>query len=160
MLCVEPCLLTASTGLERLGFYCGVRAALRAGPRATLHAGPLAALRAGLRAALRAGQRAAIRTGLRAALRAGPRAAQLSDQPQRHSAAGPALDKIRRKHAGSNKELLPCWTVLLLARYLCCHLYIFYNFLLYLFFTLSSCMFVICSLLNSLTNQVRRRETI
>jgi hypothetical protein len=44
----------------------------------------LAARRAG------PGPRAAIRAGLRAALRAGPRAAQLSDQPQRHRAAGPS----------------------------------------------------------------------
>ncbi len=63
-----------TTGLERLGFYGDTLAALRAGPRAALRAGP----------------RAAIRAGLRAALRAGPRAAQLSDQPQRHCAAGPS----------------------------------------------------------------------
>jgi hypothetical protein len=79
-----------TTGLERLGFYGDARAALRAGPRAALHAGPRAALRAGLRAALRAGPRAALRAGLRAALPAGLQAAQLSDQPQRHRAAGPS----------------------------------------------------------------------
>lgn len=55
-----------TTGLERLGFYGDTWAARRAGPRAALRAGP------------------------RAAIRAGPRAAQLSDQPQRHSAAGPS----------------------------------------------------------------------
>jgi hypothetical protein len=55
-----------TTGLERLGFYGDTLAALRAGPRAALRAGP------------------------RAALRAGPQAAQLSDQPQRHRAAGPS----------------------------------------------------------------------
>jgi hypothetical protein len=55
-----------TTGLERLGFYGDTLAALRAGPRAALRAGP------------------------RAARRAGPQAAQLSDQPQRHRAAGPS----------------------------------------------------------------------
>ena len=63
-----------TTGLERLGFYGDTLAALRAGPRAALRAGP----------------RAARRAGPRAALRAGPQAAQLSDQPQRHRAAGPS----------------------------------------------------------------------
>jgi hypothetical protein len=55
-----------TTGLERLGFYGDTLAALRAGPRAALRAGP------------------------QAARRAGPQAAQLSDQPQRHRAAGPS----------------------------------------------------------------------
>ena len=55
-----------TTGLERLGFYGDTLAALRAGPRAALRAGP------------------------RAARHAGPQAAQLSDQPQRHRAAGPS----------------------------------------------------------------------
>jgi hypothetical protein len=53
-----------------------------------------------------------------------------------------------------------CFCLLAISAASACHSYIFYNFLLYLFATLTTWMFVICSLLISFTNQASRRETI